>query len=147
MELLLILAGLGAVAYATSGKALKKLNLDVDISNLRVHSISWSYLTIKFDLVIDNPTDKTLTFQNFKGDIIYKKKRIGGISYSGKTYPIAAKKTTPLRGFTAQIKTVDFADEILKALEKNYQPEITIKGNITADGLKFPVDEKIPLKQ
>jgi hypothetical protein len=140
---ILVVAGIAAYALTRTGNILLKLSLD--IRNARIHNVKIDYSTVKFDLVVENPTAKEANIQGYNVDLIYNNKVIATMFKENMNAPIKPHNTTTLKDITAKISTLGIVDNILDLLSGQFQDNITIKGNVQADGIQFPFDKQIQL--
>jgi hypothetical protein len=130
------------IAYASTGKALKKLDIGIKSAKFIVKGLTAGKIIL--DLSVFNPTKKAMQFQSFFGEIFYQGDRV---SYANvqKIVPIAAQDETILSGFEFPINNLTILNKLLGALLAGKFEDIKIKGEIKADGLAFPVDETVQL--
>jgi hypothetical protein len=138
---ILVIAGIAAYALTRTGNILLKLSLD--IRNARVHKVQIDYTTVKFDLVVENPTAREAVIQGYDVNLVYNNKIIATLFKEGMTAPVKARNTTTLKDMTAKINSLGLVDNIIDLLSGQFQDNIIIKGNVLADGIKFPFNKEI----
>jgi len=137
----LVIVGLAAYALTRTGNILLKLSLD--IRNARIHKVQIDYTTIKFDLVVENPTSREAVIQAYDVNLIYNNKVIANLFKEGMHAPVKPHNTTTLKDMTAKINSLGLVDNIIDLLSGEFQESVTIKGEVMADGIKFPFNKQI----
>lgn len=144
---ILPIVGVAILAYYLTGT--KILGLEVSIAALRYKKVSLSKLTLLTDLEIYNPDKKkTVTINSLKLDVIYKGNILSTVSRDFSNIIIVKPLSkTNLKDILISINSLQVISELLSVLLNDAGTTMQVKGTLTADGLKIPINETIELTQ
>lgn len=142
-KLILIVGGVLLWVAAKSGKQLSELEVE-DIQAAKLDKLI-SESAIYIDLAIKNPNPSKITFNKFVGDLFYKDKIISKINIQ-QNIDLVPEDVTVLKNIKAKINSITILNELLKvSVLKDELGSVLLKGNITANGVTFPVTESFEL--
>ncbi len=138
---LILLSVLGVIAFNTVisiKQALK--NLDITISKTKLLSSDFSNIKLQIDVLINNPSNKALSINNFKANIIYQGQIISRI-FRTQSFQLPKKAGTLIRseGLILGNSIVDQFIDILKG--KQIDNNIIIDGQLNYKGVIIPFKE------
>ena len=102
--------------------------LTTSIKNTRVHKVNLSFLEIRFEIVINNPSASSLELIHPAINVYSENTLITSSPTSGKKYIIKAKTTTQLETISFKIGWQKLSDLLLK---KNTQGKLNISNILT----------------
>ncbi len=154
MKKILLLGGIVGIVllvknYVSTGtKLLDLTGMPTKLQYVKQAGFFQNIATQKFklDFAINNPNERSLTLNRLAADVYYKGKVIATL-YIAKNLKIPGRDTAVLQGIEFSVSVLKVGTEIFKMLFDGDKvgKAFNIKGTITADGLKFPIDESINL--
>ena len=154
MKKLLVLGGLVTAFllvknYVSTGvKLLDLTGMPTKLAYVKQAGLFQNIVTQKFklDFAINNPNERSVTLNRLAADIFYKGKVIATL-YISKNLKLPGRDTAILQGIEFSVSVLKVVSEILNMILDGDKvgKDFQVKGTITADGLKFPIDESINL--
>jgi len=142
--LLPILAVVG-VSLVSTGLKLKKLIPYFE--SLRIKKITLSEIILALDLLIENPNNKELTFQELIARVFLEGTQISDITLYDQNIPIPPRQKKKIKGIQIRIRNIELINQLWELFQKGFAGKyITISGTIRADKMTFPFSANVLLK-
>jgi hypothetical protein len=140
--------GAGVVALISYFANMRRASVQLEvIPNAKIHSLSWTGLTIKVDAVLKNPTAASFKVKFPYIKISHKDTTLGSSQVLNKDIEIPAYGQVVIEGMMVEIGTLSFfsvAYDIIKALNNNEAVTMIVQIITTIDlgWSKIPYEEK-----
>lgn len=134
-----ILLGAGLLAAVLYFRNISKTaNLIPSIVGAKIHKITGEYITIKFNVGLQNPNSSAVTVNRVNGYLGYNGRSVATFDWTGPVVVPGDNATKNINGITVKIANVELAAVILAAVKNKTAPTFSVDGYITTNGNKIP---------
>jgi hypothetical protein len=130
--------------YKTKGKLSQ---LKTQVTKLAYKSLNISDIRFIIDLLVTNPGKQAVSINEIDLELIYKGNTVSQITKRGLALQVNPEKSAKISNISIDINILSAISEILSALLSDYDKTMTVKGKIVADGINYPINEKVDLTQ